>query len=199
MSHLSLSLVFLMLVCAPAFCLTQTEELGGHLKATLYAPDWIWQKNAVNILVVFENEGSQPADWSVEMIVPESLSDHFNFDPKMEKFVSIHIPPNTTVRHAFTNIEALGGFELRTYPFRFRIAQEGRSTTIDYPLTTIRGPLSSSAQWALYLPAFICVACCLLFVIAGRKYSQPGAWRTASEPIPEPQEVEDWINQTHEG
>jgi hypothetical protein len=179
---------------APVFALTETEEMG-HLKTTVYAPDWIWQKNAVNILVVLDNEGSQPADCTVELIFPESHSDHFKYETDLEKSVSIHIPPRTTLRHAFTNIEALAGVDLQTYPFQFRITKGTQTRIIEYPLTTIRGPLVSSARWALYLPAFICIACCLLFVVAGKKFAQPRAWRTPSEPIPEPNELEDWVNQ----
>jgi hypothetical protein len=168
----------------------------GHLKTTVYAPDWIWQKNAVNILVVLENEGSQPADCTVQLVFPKSLAEHFDFDPKIEEVSSFHIPPRTTVRHAFTNIEALGGVELQTYPFQVQIARGTRPEIVEYPLTTIRGPLVSSAQWAMLLPAFIGLACCLLFVAAGKKFSQPRAWRTPSEPIAEPEKLEDWIDHT---
>jgi len=183
------------LACNSASGLTKTKHLG-HLKVTVYAPDWIWQKNAVNILIVLENEGSQPVDCSLDFLLPESLSDHFTYDADLIENKTIHVPALSTIRHAYTNIEALGNVELQTYPFQFRLASGRRSAIIEYPLTTIRGPLVNSAQWALYLPAMICLGCCMLFVLAGMKFSQRGAWKTSSEPIPEPDDLEDWINPT---
>lgn len=160
--------------------LTQTEPLGDVI-ITVYAPDWIWQKSMVNVLVTLENTGEESAEIALKLDFPEDDADHFQYGNADSENVTIMIPAGESVRHAFTNIEALGGVERQEYDFWIEAAAGDESLSFPYPLTTIRGPVVSGAKWAMFLPAFICVIWCGAFLVALRRFSEPGAWKVPSE------------------
>ena len=163
-----------------AHALTQIESMDG-VEVTVYAPDWIWQKSLLNILVTLENSSEESLECVLEINLPEEFADHFVYGNTEVENTTITIPAGESVRHAFTNIEASGGVDLQTYDFSVDATINGATVVFEYPLTTIRGPVVSTAQWALFLPVIICVLWCGAFVVALRRFAEPGAWRRASE------------------
>ena len=159
--------------------MTHTESIDD-LTVTVYAPDWIWQKGAVNILVTIKNSG--PREESIDLLLspPESNADHFAIGPDAKEKITLIVPAGESIRYAFTNIIALGDVERQTYDFSIDTTTDSHSRTIAYSLTTIRGPVVNTAQWAMFLPAILCAAWCIVFVIVLRRYTEPGAWKTSS-------------------
>ena len=165
------------------------------VEVTVYAPDWIWQKSLLNVLVTLENSGTEPVECVLEINLPGELAEHFDYPNADAESTTITIPAGESVRHAFTNIEALGGVELQTYDFSLDATINGATVVFEYPLTTIRGPVVSTAQWALFLPIIICVLWCGAFVLALRRFAEPGAWKKASELTHDSAE-EPWMDET---
>jgi hypothetical protein len=157
----------LLLVTAslPTYALVETGS-AGDVTFTIYAPDWTWQKQMVNVLYVLENKGSGRVPVSLSLQSPAGAADHFQVaDTEFQKVNKadaltisrdMEIAPGAVVRGAFANIMAADGVPKQTYPFDLRIAAGKDSWRGDYPLKTIRGAAVSSARWALYTP--VCVA-----------------------------------------
>jgi hypothetical protein len=174
-------LALLLLVVPPTtHALTHTESIGD-VSMTVYAPDWIWQKSAVNILVTFKNSGSDNAEFRLRLHPPSGKETHFEFDAEIMDEKSVVIPAGATTRYAFTNIVALDGVHLQTYDFVFHAERNNDAINIAYPLTTIRGPVVNTATWATLLPAGLCAAWCIVFVIALQRFATPGAWKEPSQ------------------
>ncbi|MFP6581471.1 MAG: hypothetical protein VCD00_02830 [Candidatus Hydrogenedentota bacterium] len=163
-----------------AQALTHTETIND-LTITVYAPDWIWQKSAVNILITIENSGSTEESVHLALTPPDLHVDHFTIDPGIIQGTTLVIPADDSLRHAFTNIIALGHVERQVYDFSITATTDDQSVTVSYPLTTIRGPVVNTAKWAMMLPAIICAAWCLVFIVALRRFATPGAWKVPSQ------------------
>jgi len=187
---------FSVLLLSPIFAhaLTHSESIKD-INIIVYAPDWIWQKNAVNILITLENTGSESAELTLNLNFPENNADHVTYENADAENTTLTIPAGESIRHAFTNIEALGGVQRQTYPFSIDAALADSSITINYPLTTIRGPVVSSAKWALILPGIICLIWCIVFVIALTRFAKPGAWKTPSDLDYSQAEHQAWMNE----
>jgi hypothetical protein len=164
----------------PAHALTNTQTLGD-LTITLYAPDWTWQKSAVNILITIENSSTQDADLNLKLVMPPEFEQHFETLEEFADSATLTIPANESIRHAFTNIIASGDVPRQTYALTIDAEHGGEALTFDYPLTTIRGPVVSTAEWAIFLPVIICASWWYVFVIVLKRFAKPGAWKTAPE------------------
>jgi len=175
-----LGLLACLLACTRAFALTQTGALG-ELHYAVYAPDWTWQGCAVNVLAVFENRGSEPAEVTVRLVLPPGNENHFAYDGPAS--LTATVPPGGTVREAFTNIMALTGFPLLDYPFAFEIECAGQSARVAYPVRTIRGQVFSGGKYAaLFVPAGVALLWCIVVARVLRRFARPGAWKTPSQP-----------------
>jgi hypothetical protein len=174
-----------LLVCVsayvPAFALTETGTLG-KLHYSLYAPDWTWQGRDLNILAVFENDGSETAEVTVRLILPPGKEDHFEYDGPAS--ISATVPPGGTVRKAFTNVNALKGFPRQEYAFAFEMECGERSARAAYPMRTIRGQVFSGGRMvALFVPAGIALVWCIVVALVMRRFAKAGAWKTPSPPV----------------
>lgn len=191
----SILLLTSLLSTVDAHALTHKDSLGD-LRVTIYAPDWTWQKNAVNILVSMENVGDQPVTCSLELLLPQKHADHFLYDNRDSENSAVTVPPGATLRHAFTNIEALGDVDRQTYTFTINASTRADRLTVDYPLTTTRGPVVSGAKWATLLPVIICIIWCITFVVALTRFAKPGAWKTPGQLDLEQHDGESWIDES---
>ncbi len=192
---------FVLLVVCTVFtgnALTQKDTVGP-VHFSVYAPDWTWQKRDINILVILENAATQEVPVMIELMLPEGKEDHFQVAGRGEDTrplpLEVVVPAQTTVRQAFPTITALAGVPRQTYDFEVRVAVGDREARVGYPMTTIRGAVVSPGKWALYLPAGLALAWCIVFAVVMRRLSRPGAWRVASPPIAEPAQREPWIDQ----
>jgi hypothetical protein len=173
-----------------ANALTEGGRLGD-LKFAVHAPDWTWQKRDINVLAVLENEGNAPAEVAVSFELPSGKEDHFEYDG--ERSVSVTVPAGETVRHAFTGIHARDGVPRQVYEFTLSVSYEDREERVAYPVRTIRGAAVSPGKWALFLPGGIALVWCIVFAGVVRRFAEPRAWRVPSNPLPEPEKVESWI------
>ena len=174
-----------------AHALTASRTLGD-LNLTVYAPDWTWQKRDINVLVVLDNSGTDPAEATLSFQFPPGKEEHFAYDG--EQSVSVTVPPGDTVRHAFTDIHAIDGVPRQVYGFTLNVIHAGRDAQIPYPVRTIRGAAVSPGKWALLLPGGIALAWCIVFATVVRRFAEPRAWRTPSAPVPEPERGEPWMS-----
>jgi hypothetical protein len=189
------ALFLLLLLGNDTHALTETKNLSD-LNITVYAPDWIWQKNAINILVTIENTGTNSGDITLDLNLPAEYKGHFSFEDNVFNTQTLNISSGESVRYAFTNIEALGDVPRQTYPFEIVISLGETVATFDYPLTTIRGPVVSTATWAILLPGILCALWCIAFIIALRKFAAPDAWKTPSQLDHSETPPPPWVNDT---
>lgn len=191
-ARITLLCLALTLAAPLGHALTSTQEVGP-LTWSVYAPDWTWQGKTANILVVVDNPTDDEVTADVHLTLPEGKEGDFEF--KGDATVSLTIPPGESVRGAFTNIVAKGGVPLQTYAFTLSASCGGVSSTVDYPLKTIRGQ-AFSGSWvvALFVPAGFALAWCIAFAVALRGFDGAGAWKRVPEPVGEPENLEAWIN-----
>jgi len=177
----ALGLLAWLLMSVPALALTETGALGD-LRYSLYAPDWTWQGRDVNILAVFENGGSEPAEVTVRLILPPGKDD--DFDYKGPEVVTATVPPGESIRKAFTNVTARVGFPRQEYQFAFEVACGDRSAHVPYAMRTIRGQAFSGGKYvALFVPAGVALVWCIVVALVMRRFANPGAWKTPSPPF----------------
>ena len=170
-----------LLLSLPAFAMTETGTLG-ELHCSLYAPDWTWQGGDLNILAVFENDGAEPAEVTVRLVLPPDKEDHFDYDGPAS--LAATVPPGETVRKAFTNVNALKGFPRQEYEFAFEIDANGQSKRAAYPMRTIRGQVFSGGRMvALCVPAGVALVWCIVVALVMRRFAKAGAWKTPSPPL----------------
>ncbi len=86
--------VMLAVCSATAHALTASAELGD-VSLTVYAPDWTWQKQDINVLVVARNNGSAPADVTLRLDFPAGGDAAFSHAGAREQ--SITVPPGESV------------------------------------------------------------------------------------------------------
>jgi len=193
---------FVLLVCVafPAAALVQSGKLA-ETRFTVYAPDWTWQKQDINILVVFENTAAEPVERTVELILPEGFRDHFGHHgttsiPADALTRTVTVPANETARTAITAVTALDGFLLQQYPLELRIATEDalQEQKVAFALQTIRGAAVNPGKWALYLPVGVALVFCLVFALVINRFAAPGAWKRAGASLIQPHEVPAWVN-----
>lgn len=182
------------LVCPDALGLTETRDVGT-VSVTVYAPDWSWQQGAVNVLVTLENSGSDPVDCKLSMLLPESSVDHFVVADGFGD-ITVTVSAGETTRAAFTNLVPKSGHELQVYPLQITARVGEMQAFFEYPLQTIRGPMVSGAQWAMFLPAVICVLWCVTFIVALRRFATPGAWKTPAALSMDDTAHEAWMDET---
>ena len=180
-----------------AIGLTETGSVDG-IEYAVYAPDWTWQKRDVNILVVLENSGSEPAEVTLDLVFPPGKESHFQYEANGDELnptrVEVTVPAGGTARRAYTNIRALDGVPRQTYQFELLIRVGGRVARVAYPVRTIRGAMVSPGKWALLAPGAVALAWCIVFALAATRFASARAWRTPSTPIDEPEQAEPWID-----
>lgn len=172
-----------------AYGLTGRDTLGD-LRYTVYAPDWTWQDRDVNILVVLENRGSLPKTVSLALALPPGKEGDFQFDGEKEQTVSVD--PGETVRRAFVNLRPLSTAPRQVYPLEVAVSAPEGEARVAYPLRTIRGAVVSPGRWAVFLPAGLALAWCLVFAVVLRRLSPPRAWLVPGEAVRDGGEEASW-------
>lgn len=92
---------------AAAHASSQTGLLdldGGGVRYAVYAPEWIWQQQHVNIIVVFENERQTPSTVRAELVFPSVNPPAFHYGDS--RTTSVVLAPGERGRIAFANILA---------------------------------------------------------------------------------------------
>ncbi len=169
----------ILLLAETAFGSTQVYE-EGPLTLTVYAPDWIWQGQNINVLVVAEHDGESRTELNVALRLPEGLEDHFAYDGSLSQ--SMTAGPGERSRIAFANITALTGHPWQTYEFELIAADS--QIRIPFNVRTIRGPMLSEGKWAaILLPAGLAAAWCVVIALYLMRHARPGAWKTPSDPV----------------
>jgi len=195
----TLTVMGLAVVCgfvSHAYALTERGSIGD-LSFTVYAPDWTWQKQNINILIVLENDGSESADVNLDLVFPPGKEDHFQYvengEPKATRIETV-IHTGETVRRAYTNIHALAGVPRQTYDFEIMLSAGSRSARVPYPVRTIRGSMVSPGRWALFAPGAVALAWCIVFAVVMARLAPTGAWRYPGTPMTEPEKTDSWID-----
>lgn len=173
--------VVALLLAPPAAAFTEMCQLGA-ISATVYAPDWVWQKRDINILLIARNSTDHPVDLAMQLEFPEGQAEHFDYAGKKEK--NVHVPARDMARASFAGIVARDRVPTQTYTFRICFSDGTNELALAYPVQTVRGAVVSGGNWALYLPVAITLLWCLVFAAALKKMAAPGAWRQPAPSIP---------------
>jgi len=160
--------------------LTERCEIDG-VRVTIYAPDWTWQRQNVNVLVVAENESAAPRSVEIELVAPAGKEAHFEFNRATT--LDLDVGPGETVRKAITDVYAKDDVPRQVYDFAFAIHGGGETLRVPYPLRTVRGAAVTSATWALYLPVIVALVWSVLFALILPRLSSRGAWRRAEPAV----------------
>ncbi len=171
-------------ISTAAYATTLVEERDG-IQITLYAPDWIWQGQNVNVLVVAEHDKNYRIRLSTHLFLPKGLEHHFAYDGETSQYVFVE--PGEGKRIAFVNITALTGHPRQIYEFEFVATDprmdRGLLVRLPFTVRTIRGPMVSEGKWAAVLPAGLAAAWCFVIVMYLMRHAKPGAWKTPSESV----------------
>lgn len=170
-----------------AGALSASEDLNG-LSVAVYAPDWTWQKQNINILAVVINNTPAGQTMRLDLVFPQGKEDHFAYSGPGT--IEFEVPAGKTVRGAFTNILARDGVPRQLYNLELRIHTAGQEKVIPYPVQTIRGAAVNPGLWAALLPAGLAAAWCIVFLFALVRLAAPGAWKTPGDPIETPEGFE---------
>jgi len=184
----------LLALAAPVPLLADTGVLqAGPVEVRYYAPDWIWQDQRVNVLLVLRS-GSETAETvDVEMEMPEGPAfapeDPADAGQGARLFRRAEIPPSGILRIAFANIRArerdpATGQPLprRTHEFLLRIRAGGKIVRQRIPVTTIRGALVRGGVGTVAVSAGLCLVWAIGLVAILSRWSEPGAWKRVPPP-----------------
>lgn len=177
---------------------------AGDVRFTVYAPDWTWQKQNVNVLFVLTNQGATPQDVTVALELPQGKESHFQCPTRMEGDREMPVPlnrdvrifPGETVRQALTDIRALDGVPRQAYGFSVIVRCGEAVVRMPYSLATVRGAAVSSAKWALFLPVVVALVWSVLLAAGMLSTAERHAWLTPGKPALIAGEREAWIDQT---
>lgn len=177
---------------------------AGDVRFTVYAPDWTWQKQNVNVLFVLSNQGVTPQDVTVAIELPQGKESHFQRPTRTEGDREVPAPlerevrvsPGETVRQALTDIRALDGVPRQVYDFTVIVRCGEAVVRVPYSLATVRGAAVSSAKWALFLPVVVALVWSVLLAAGMLWTTERHAWLTPGKPVLIAGEREAWIDQT---
>lgn len=167
---------------------TSEVRLGG-CRVTIYAPDWIWQGQAVNIIAVADNAGGPPAALSIRVTPPASGAAAGFVEP-LE--VATNVPAGQRVRMFVGRVTPAAAAPKGIYAFRIEARSGASVESFDYRLSVIRGSLVEAGLWSVLLPALIALLWSGVLLVVLPRYSRPGAWKTPSAPFAERAE-EEWF------
>jgi hypothetical protein len=164
----------------PALAFGVTSEVTvGDVHLRLFAPDWIWQNQSVNILMVVSNPTSSEHTLSVNLELPDAAPGELTYiAPTTQQH---RIAANSELRLAFTGLKPSTGFPLTTYDCQLIVTATGASVTIPYQFHTVRGPAVKSGILMALAPVGISLIWCVMFLIFLPRLATPGAWRVSSD------------------
>ena len=147
---------------------------------TVYAPDWIWQGQAVNIIAVADNPGGPAAALSIRVSPPASGAAAGFVEP-LE--VATNVPAGQRVRVLVGRVTPAAAAPKGVYAFRIEVKAGTAAESFDYRLSVIRGSLVEAGLWSVLLPALIALLWSGVLLVVLPRYSRPGAWKTPSTPF----------------
>ncbi|MBN1421113.1 MAG: hypothetical protein JXP34_20240 [Planctomycetes bacterium] len=162
--------------------------LAGLVEVRYHVPDWIWQDQRVNVLLVLRSgsDAAETVDVDLELpegpaFVPEDPADAGE-GPRLSRHAEI--PPGETVRLAFANIRARERdpatdepLPRRAYEFLLRIRSGGKIVRQRFSVTTIRGALVRGGAGSVAVSAGLCLLWAIGLVAVLSRWSSPGAWK----------------------
>lgn len=175
---------FCLLASGTVFALTTEGPLrtaAGPLEVRVYAPDWIWQSQPVNVLVFVESRAEAPVEVTCEVVLAAGQASPFVARPPAP--ATGKVVPGRTLRTGVVGLQTRQDVPLGVYPLRVTVRAGNETLAFDYPLRLVRGqPATTSAGYTIGIEAAICVAWCVVIGLVLRRYAQPGAWRRPSPP-----------------
>lgn len=166
---------------------------GGRIAYWFYAPEWIWQRQNINIIIVFENGLATTATVTARLHFPPYHDDRFSYDgPTTQKLV---LGGHERGRIAFANILALDekvqpdGERIRFRPgsfvftVEFEARADGHSATARhfYAVRTVRGAIVRQGPWAMWLPVLLILGWCAIIFLVVPRMGLPGAWKIPTQ------------------
>ena len=192
-SRIIVILIYL-LICDTSYAFAYTEAFSvGGSKVTVFAPDWIWQGQNVNIMFVAENKNTAEKKIDFRLSLPEENKKYFDLPGELS--TSGDIPANGKLRLAITGIVPKRNIPLGKYSFFINISSDSLEEQIEYPLKVIRGSLVEAGIWSVLLPALIALLWGTSFCFVLPRFSRKGAWRKKSPPFAEYIEKKEWFNE----
>jgi hypothetical protein len=183
-----------LLLMAETACAFTHTFTAGDTEITVYGPDWTWQGRDINILLIARNHGESAAAFTFTLNMPEEAARLFVYGGEMTR--SLRVAPGKTARECFAGIQARTGISTDACVLRLEVADNAARAPvhIEYPVSTIRGAAVRPGVWALYLPAGIALAWCLIFFLVLRRLARPGAWRNKPDAVRETADAPPWIH-----
>jgi hypothetical protein len=164
-----------------------TAESEG-VRATLYAPDWVWKGQNLNFLIVFQNSTSREHRPSVEVRMPNQIFGDFPQAAHVAE--SVRVAPYARTRFAFANIGSSDAKIGTTYEFSVRVQGLRPIDSTSYlhmelpaQVKVIRGAVVAEGIWAAILPAAVAAAWCVVLALYFRRHAAHGAWKTPSPTV----------------
>jgi len=173
-----------------AFAYSERVELGV-VQTTVFAPDWIWQGQQVNVMAISENGGDSAQQVALSVTAP--AEDVSQFGLPQDLSVGKTIEPGARQRVAITGIVPAKHAPLGVYRFGItvRVGQDER--ILEYPLKVIRGSLVEAGWWSVWLPALVCLVWSVSILVALSRFAEKGAWKRRGEPYTEQAAEERWF------
>ena len=156
-----------------ATALTVKREAAGAT-VTVYAPDWIWQGENVNVLFVIDNHGEGDLTASAHWSLPEALWPAKDIREKHTP--SQTVKPGESRRLAITNVRVPPATPPGKLDSGFSVTVNGTDVEIAYPLRVVRGAaIDPSKAAAGYVWALIAATWCIVFLIVLPRFAKKGA------------------------
>lgn len=162
-----------------------TAESDG-VRATLYAPDWVWKGQNLNFLVVVDNESNEAVDANLDLSVANAELDEISVS--RAEAARLTIDPGASSRFGFANVATNNAIVDKEYAFVVVAAapvDSSKTFRIEMPsdVRVIRGAVVSEGIWAAIVPAAVAAAWCVVLALYFRRYAAPAAWKTPSPAI----------------
>ena len=173
--------LFFFLVLGPSSVSAYTE-VGrvGSVAYSLYGPSWIWQRNDVNALFVFQNPLQEEVTLFLELRLSDQAMEGFEYSGPITQGVSLLAGQEK--RAAYVGIRARDDSRTGTYQLNFIIRGEAEAVPIEYPVKVIRGPVVAKGLLPFFLPVGMALVWCLIIGVTFPRYGEPGAWKRPSKP-----------------
>ena len=152
----------------------------GDVSVRIYAPDWIWQGQAVNILIVAENRSDAATSLTVRLHLPDHTDGELQYDSSKRRV--LRLATGTTVRTAFTRLVPTAGFPLREYTCTLEFDDGVATVRTPCVFRTVRGPAVAPGIWSALIPVGITLIWCFAVLAMLPRLAVRGAWK-ASSPV----------------
>ena len=164
-------------ICVESRALNACASAGG-CSVAIFAPDWIWQGETINIMAVARNNSASDAKLAVAAACEAGAEDVFNMPQPSD--VSTVVPAGGKVRLAISGIRVLPNARTGISALSIHVASGGDLARIEYPVSIIRGSLVEKGIWSILLPALVAFLWSAALLLVLPRYSERGAWKRPS-------------------